>query len=110
MTPFIPGLMELPPHVREAAELRARLKRRGHAGQPGSGPGGETCRTCRHLTRHHCAGTYLKCGHRLAPRHTSGSGTDIRAKDPACNQWEPSPSPVGSVDSVDRRRGKGACP
>ena len=46
--PAIPGPMQLPPHVLAEAELRARLKRRGHAGQP---------------------------------------GTEIRARDPVCNQW-----------------------
>ncbi len=81
-------LMQLPMHVIMAAELRQRHKRRGHAGQPGDGPHGETCKTCRHIVRKRMANTYLKCGHRLAPRPTGGSATDIKARDPACPQWE----------------------
>jgi hypothetical protein len=61
---------------------------RGHAAPPGSGPKGETCRTCQHYTRasYHNR-VYRKCW--LAkPRWTHGPGSDIRAKDPACRLWE----------------------
>ncbi len=77
-------LFVLPPHVLADAALRARLKRRGHAGQPGKGPAGETCGTCRHVEGH----IYFKCGHRMAPHFTRGKATDIRKRDPACERWE----------------------
>lgn len=63
-------------------------RQRGHAGIPGTGPAGETCRTCKHycLVGGH-AKDYRKCG---LMRHawTGGPGTDIRAKDPACKLWD----------------------
>lgn len=62
----------------------ASLKRRGHAAQPGTGPVGETCKTCQHYTLRHMSGTYRKCG--LA-NWTRGPGSDIRASDPACEKW-----------------------
>ena len=62
-----------------------RPRRRGHAAIPGTGPQGETCRTCVHLVRRQRAKTYLKCD---LVKWTSGAGTDVRAKDPACSRWE----------------------
>lgn len=80
-------LMFLPESARHA------VKRRGHAWLPGSGPEGETCRSCKHYTRIHYAGTYLKC--KLMEAHwTHGPGSDIRAKDPACKFWERRTSPA----------------
>jgi len=60
---------------------------KGHAGPVGSGPKGETCKTCRHLTRVKHAKTYLNCG-LLRKQWTSGPGSDVRAKDAACWKWE----------------------
>jgi len=60
---------------------------KGHASQPGGGPKGETCKTCHHITRKKEGRTYLKCG--LARSSwTHGTGSDIRAKDPACYHWK----------------------
>jgi len=51
----------------------------------GTGPRGETCRTCRWIVR--LRGRYLKClKARVAWTH--GGATDIRAKWPACKAWE----------------------
>ncbi len=62
---------------------------KGHAAKPGSGPVGETCRSCKHYTLREWAGTYRKCG--LMRAHwTGGGGSDIRARDPACSKWEAS--------------------
>jgi hypothetical protein len=83
----MPDLMLLPPTA------KASPKRRGHAWTPGSGPEGETCRTCRFISRKRMGNTYIKCGHPQAPKWTGGPGTDIRAKDPACKKWE---SPNGA--------------
>lgn len=61
-------------------------KRKGYAAPPGTGPVGQTCRTCKHFARRRSR--YLKCG--LMRAHwTGGTGTDILAKSPACRCWEP---------------------
>ena len=61
---------------------------RGHVAPPGSGPAGETCRSCAHYTRRHFHDyVHLKCGLAEA-KWTKGPGSDIRAKDPACKRWE----------------------
>ena len=61
---------------------------RGHVAPPGSGPKGETCRTCAHYTRRHYHDyVHLKCGLNKA-NWTKGPGSDIRAKDAACRKWE----------------------
>lgn len=74
-------------------QARARKKRRdtpaaGYAALPGTGPAGETCGTCRHLYRRRFSKTYLKC-ELMKPYWTKGTGSDIRAKAPACRRWEP---------------------
>ncbi len=80
----IPDLMLFP----SGLPITRRVARRGHAGQPGNGPDGETCKTCAHLA--HIDGysrVYLKCGLSKA-NWTHGSATDIRAGDPACDYFE----------------------
>lgn len=59
----------------------------GHPARPGSGPKGETCGSCLHLTQLKYAKTYLKCA-KLRNQWTHGPGTDVRAKDAACRFWE----------------------
>lgn len=52
----------------------------------GSGPAGETCRSCIHAYKQGCHDyAYWKCG---LIESTRGAGTDIRLKWPACRQWE----------------------
>lgn len=59
----------------------------GYAATPGTGPAGETCKTCAHICRKTMSKTYLKCG--LMRAHwTGGPGSDIRANSPACARWE----------------------
>lgn len=60
---------------------------RGHAGSPGSGPKGESCKTCQHLCRIKMGKTYLKCI-LTKSQWTCGPGSDVRAKDAACWKWE----------------------
>lgn len=60
---------------------------KGYAGRPGSGPDGETCRSCTHYVVKP-GGRYRKCG-LLRWRWTNGAGTDILAGSPACEKWEP---------------------
>jgi hypothetical protein len=64
-----------------------RVKKRGHAAQPGTGPEGEKCKTCRHIQRKRYAKVYIKCGHKYGGQ-SNGPATDIRANDPACELWE----------------------
>lgn len=81
------------------AKVRRRASGRGwrggYASAPGSGPAGETCKTCDHYCR--VGGgrrAYPKCG---LMRHawTHGPGSDIKARAPACSQWrEPLDAPV----------------
>ena len=62
-------------------------RKRGHAGIPGNGPDGETCKTCKHLVRKLMAKTYMKCALTEA-KWTGGAGSDVRVRDPACDFWE----------------------
>lgn len=74
---------------RLARALREKNGKKGHAWRPGTGPSGETCKTCEHYTIRsgHAAGSFRKCG--LMQKHwTNSYGTDIRAGDPACKFWE----------------------
>lgn len=59
----------------------------GYAAVPGTGPQGETCKSCRHLVRRQWGKTYLKCG-LMRDYWTKGSGSDIRARAAACRRWE----------------------
>lgn len=62
-------------------------KPQGYADTPGTGPEGQTCKTCQHIARIEHSKTYLKCG--LMRQHWTGGGrTDIRAGSPACKLWE----------------------
>ncbi|HEY9545021.1 MAG TPA: hypothetical protein VIR56_03375 [Solimonas sp.] len=61
------------------------LKGHGYAARPGSGPSGETCKTCAHLQRRQgSSATWNKCG--LVKRGFSRD-TDIRLDAPACLWW-----------------------
>jgi hypothetical protein len=75
-----------------------RPKQRGHAAPPGTGPEGETCRTCKHLARLQYAKVYLKCELRR-PHWTGGAKTDIKARWAACSRWEPAAAVLG--DTLD---------
>jgi hypothetical protein len=76
----------LTPAERRRLNHKPKVKKSGHAWRPGTGPQGETCKTCQHLVRKQMSKVYLKCG--LMRAHwTGGSGTDVRASDPACREW-----------------------
>jgi hypothetical protein len=60
---------------------------RGYVSPPGTGPEGETCKSCRHVVRRTCSRVYYKCG--LARSiWTRGRGSDILMGSPACEKWE----------------------
>ena len=61
---------------------------RGYAAPPGSGPQGETCKTCEHIYRNRMSKTYLKCSLNRA-NWSGGRGSDIKASAPACSRWSP---------------------
>lgn len=59
---------------------------KGYAARPGSGPAGETCKTCASACR--TGGRYWKCA--VIKHNWSRSyATDIRLKSPACSYWKP---------------------
>lgn len=59
----------------------------GYAAKPGTGPEGETCKTCEHnITVNGGAKNYHKC-ELLGNKITHGTGTDIRVRSPACQFW-----------------------
>jgi len=61
---------------------------KGYAAPPGSGPAGETCRSCKHYVRkHYHRYVHLKCG-LMQAAWTHGPGSDIRASSMACKKWE----------------------
>lgn len=64
---------------------------KGYAYPPGTGPAGETCRTCKNAVYHQMSKRYWKCL-LLRAVWTSGPGTDIRLKSPACKMWEAKPA------------------
>ncbi len=73
---------------------RYKSQPNGYARPPGSGPAGETCKSCAHYRRVPGGGSvFPKCAV-IEFRWTHGPGTDIRAKSPACELWkakEPNP-------------------
>lgn len=68
----------------------AKPKQRGYADMPGTGPDGETCRTCVHCV---VQSGFSKC-YLMAFRWTKGFATDILQRSPACKRWE-APAPDG---------------
>jgi|SRR5215831_7444575 len=61
---------------------------KGYAAQPGSGPEGETCRSCTHCVQ---KGWYEKNFYKcelMRAVWTNSYGTDIRLRSPACRFWE----------------------
>lgn len=85
--------------VAEARALLAKTKKgrkptqkRGYAAPPGTGPVGETCKSCKHY-RSVCGGSksFPKC-QLMSSVWTHGPGTDILARAPACRLWEPARS------------------
>jgi hypothetical protein len=69
------------------SEEKKKGQPKGYAYPPGTGPTGETCKTCEHSYRRQGgSNAYFKCD--LVPP-TNGPGTDIRLKSPACFKWTP---------------------
>lgn len=65
-----------------------KSKKKGYAAIPGTGPEGETCRSCKHsVIKGGTAKNYYKCA-LMRNLWTGGQGTDILLRSPACRRWE----------------------
>jgi len=64
---------------------KTKPQAKGWAAPPGTGPKGETCRSCKHSYYHEMSKRYWKCD---LVEPTGGLGTDIRLKWAACLYWE----------------------
>ncbi len=84
-----------------AAGSKAALAAKGYARRPGSGPAGETCGSCIHAKgiKIRSGRVFYKC-EIIKHRWTSGPGTDIRLKSPACEMWEPEEKPLTETHKV----------
>lgn len=76
---------EVTPEALTKTGKRKTPKRKGYAAQPGTGPEGESCKTCRHRVR--VLGKYNKCN-LVKAFWTGGFATDVLVKSPACQKWE----------------------
>lgn len=76
--------------VEEAKRLlkaKSKPQKRGYAAPPGSGPAGETCRSCAHYRSVNGGSkNFPKC-ELMRSVWTHGYGTDILARAPACREW-----------------------
>ena len=79
--------------LKERRKLKGRAKEvaRGYPSPPGTGPAGETCKTCAHAVAVRMSKTYWKCA-RIRDRWTGGRGTDILVGSPACRGWDARPA------------------
>lgn len=63
---------------------------KGYAHTPGTGPKGETCKTCEHRVKLRAnSKRFYKCG-KNRDNWSHSITSDIVLKMPACNLWEPS--------------------
>ncbi len=96
--PELPDRALTPKERRKLLTGRTTTLPRGHAAAPGTGPAGETCKSCAHYTLRRYAKVYRKCG-LMESKWTGGGATDIRAADPACSKWEQAVEAPVLVDS-----------
>jgi hypothetical protein len=76
----------LPDHAKPDGPVRIKL--RGlYAAFPGTGPAGETCRSCDNLSGKRMSRSYYKCELTRA-QWTGGPGTDVKVRSPACSKWK----------------------
>ncbi len=74
------------PEPKRKVNLPPKWKR-AYPAQPGTGPPGQTCKTCKHYFRNdYHAKVYLKCG-LMQNAWTHGAASDIKASSPACSNW-----------------------
>ncbi len=76
------------PELFEVGKRTPEPKQQGHYRLPGSGPEGETCKTCKYsVAPGRSLHRYYKC-QLIYKGWTHGYASDIRLKDPACSGWE----------------------
>lgn len=56
---------------------------RGYAEPPGTGPAGETCGSCKHISRDR---GWAKC-EEARHKWTGGRASDVLVRAPACRRW-----------------------
>lgn len=84
MSSTAPELFDLPAIPKRGKHY---VKPNGYASQPGTGPDGETCGTCKHLTQFEQSKRWHKC--RLTEQcWTHGRASDVLVRSPACRFWE----------------------
>lgn len=73
----------------ESKRRRKPTRKRGYVMPPGTGPKGETCKSCKHKVTYgmRSGRSFVKCG-LMRDRWTHGPGSDIYASAPACQKWE----------------------
>jgi hypothetical protein len=77
-----------PARVERPAHRRREARPAGYAARPGTGPQGETCKSCGHCRARCLSKTYHKCGLMVAA-WTHGRATDVLLRSPACSKWIP---------------------
>lgn len=77
-----------PPHPTSKGK-RKNTKPNGYFTRPGSGPAGETCKTCAHRVHKQLSGKVVSKCDKARGAWTNGRGSDILASSPACSGWEP---------------------
>ncbi len=77
---------------RKRARRRASEVPRGYYAAPGTGPDGQTCKSCRHAVAVEYSKKYWKC-EKARSHWTGGPRTDIRLRSPACVGWEAKEEP-----------------
>lgn len=80
-------MTDLFPDIPGGPISKGRLTPRGYAAIPGTGPDGETCRSCASYVHVGKGRQYAKC-ELMRHNWTHGPGTDILARSPACARWE----------------------
>jgi len=94
--PVIPDGPAMTLEQRRKQQRKLTEVARGYYTPPGTGPEGETCKTCAHAVPTGGDRTYWKCD-RVRLKWTGSVRTDIRLRSPACKGWEAKPdrSPSG---------------
>lgn len=74
--------------ARRLLKAKAKPQKRGYAAPPGTGPVGETCRSCiSYRSVNGGSKSFTKC-ELMRAAWTHGYGTDILARAPACREWK----------------------